>query len=108
VGAARARELIYTGDMITAEQALAIGLVNAVFPAADLLAKARETAAKIASRGPLAVAAAKRIILRGEDIDLAAACELEVQAFAALFGSEDQRGGMKAFVEKTKATFTGR
>jgi enoyl-CoA hydratase len=108
VGAARARELIYTGDMITAEQALAMGLVNAVFPAADLVAKAKETALKIASRGPLAVAASKRIMLRGESLDLPAACELEVQAFAALFGSEDQRGGMKAFVEKAKATFTGK
>ncbi len=52
VGAARARELIFTGDMINAEQALAIGLVNSVVPAADLLARAREVALKIASRGP--------------------------------------------------------
>jgi enoyl-CoA hydratase len=108
VGAGRARELIYTGDMITAEQALAMGLVNAVFPAAELLARAREVALKIASRGPLAVAAAKRVMLRGENADLSVACELEVQAFAGLFGSEDQRAGMKAFLEKTKATFHGK
>ncbi len=108
VGAARARELIYTGDLITAEQALAIGLVNAVYPGAELLARVRDVAQKIASRGPLAVAASKRVLLRGEDIDLPAACELEAQAFAALFGTEDQRAGMKAFVEKAKATFTGR
>jgi enoyl-CoA hydratase len=108
VGAARARELIYTGDLITAEQALAIGLVTAVFPGAELMTRARETAAKIASRGPLAVAAAKRVMLRGEALDLPAACELEAQAFAALFGTEDQRAGMKAFVAKAEATFTGR
>jgi enoyl-CoA hydratase len=108
VGAARARELVYTGDMITAEQALVIGLVNAVHPAAELLPRAREAALKIASRAPLAVAAAKRVMLRGEALDLPAACELEAQAFAALFGSEDQRAGMKAFVEKAKASFTGR
>jgi enoyl-CoA hydratase len=108
VGAARARELVYTGDMITAEQALAMGLVNAVVPAAELLLRARDTALKIASRGPLAVAAAKRIMLRGENLDLPAACELEAQAFSALFGTEDQRTGMKAFVEKTKAAFSGR
>jgi enoyl-CoA hydratase len=108
VGIARARELIYTGDMITAEQALAIGLVNAVFPAAELLDRARETALKIASRGPLAVAASKRVMLRGESLDLAAANELEAQTFAALFGSEDQKTGMKAFVEKAKPTFHGR
>ncbi|KYF77762.1 crotonase [Sorangium cellulosum] len=108
VGVGRARELVYSGDMITAEQALAIGLVNAVFPAAELLARARETALKIASRGPLAVAAAKRVLLRGESLDLAAANELEAQAFAALFGSEDQKIGMKAFLSKSQAAFTGK
>jgi enoyl-CoA hydratase len=108
VGVARARELIYTGDMLTADQALAIGLVNAVVPAAELLPKVQEVALKIAARGPLAVAASKRVILRGESLDLPAACELEVQAFAALFGSEDQRGGMKSFVAKEKPAFKGR
>ncbi|WP_437654335.1 enoyl-CoA hydratase/isomerase family protein [Sorangium sp. So ce1182] len=108
IGVGRARELVYSGDMISAEQALAIGLVNAVFPAAELLARARETALKIASRGPLAVAAAKRVILRGESLDLTAANELEVQAFAALFGSDDQKLGMKAFLAKSKAEFTGK
>jgi len=108
VGAARARELVYTGDMVSAEQALAWGLVNAVFPAAELVAKAKETAAKIATKGPLAVAASKRVMLHGETLDMAAACELEAQTFAGLFGSEDQRGGMKAFLEKTKASFQGR
>jgi enoyl-CoA hydratase len=108
VGVARAREIIYTGDMISAEQALALGLVNAVVPAAELESRAGDTALKIASRGPLAVAAAKRSILRGESLDLTAACELEVQAFAMLFGSEDLRAGMKAFLEKGKAAFKGR
>jgi enoyl-CoA hydratase len=108
VGAARARELIYTGDQITADQALAAGLVNAVFPAAELLLRARDTALKIASRGPLAIAAAKRVMRCGENIDLSAACELEAQAFAGLFGSEDQRAGMKAFLEKGKAAFKGK
>jgi enoyl-CoA hydratase len=108
VGAARARELVYTGDLISAEQALAIGLINAVYPAAELLSRAQETAVKIASRGPLAVAAAKRIMLRGEALDLPAACELEAQAFAALFGTEDQRAGMRAFLEKQKARFLGK
>jgi enoyl-CoA hydratase len=108
VGLARARELVYSGDMVTAEQALAIGLVNAVHPAAELLLRARDLALKIASRGPLAVAAAKRVMLRGAPLDLPAACELEAQAFSALFGTEDQRAGMKAFLEKAKAAFAGR
>lgn len=108
VGVGKARELVYTGDMLTADQALAIGLVNAVFPAADLLAKTEEAAQKIASKGPLAVAAAKRAILHGSEISLAAANQLEVEAFGVLFGSEDQKTGMKAFLEKTKAVFNGR
>jgi enoyl-CoA hydratase len=108
VGAARARELIYTGDQISADQALALGLVNAVVPVAELLLRARDTALKIASRGPLAIAAAKRVALCGENLDLPAACELEAQAFAGLFGSEDQREGMRAFLEKRKAAFKGK
>ena len=108
MGIARARELVYTGDMIGADQALAMGLVNAVVPAAELMLRARDTALKIASRGPLAVAAAKRVLLRGEDAALPAACELEATAFAGLFDSEDQRAGMRAFLDKAKPAFSGR
>ncbi len=108
VGAGRGRELIYTADMINADEALRIGLVNKVFPADQLLAKTRETADKIASKGPLAIAAAKRTILRGADQDLVNANELEAASFAVLFGTEDQSEGMKAFVEKRKADFKGR
>jgi enoyl-CoA hydratase len=68
----------------------------------------RSVADQIASKGPLAVAQAKRVMLRGVDADLAAGNELEAQAFAMLFGSEDQKEGMKAFVEKRKAEFRGR
>jgi enoyl-CoA hydratase len=108
VGIGRARELIYTGDMLSAEQALTIGLVNAVVPSGELLLRARDTALKIAARGPLSVAAAKRIMLRGEGTDLVTACELETQGFSALFGTEDQRAGMRAFLDKAKPTFAGK
>ena len=108
VGIGRARELVYTGDMVTAADALAMGLVNVVVPGAELLQRARETAKKIAQKGPLAVAAAKRVMLRGEGADLVSACELEATAFAALFGTEDQKHGMRAFLDKQKASFTGR
>jgi enoyl-CoA hydratase len=107
VGDARARELCMTGDMVGAEEALRIGLVNAVVPHAELLAKVREVATKIAAKGPLAIAAAKRVILRGADVPLPTANELEATAFAALFGTSDQREGMKAFVEKRAAKFEG-
>jgi enoyl-CoA hydratase len=108
IGIGRARELCFTGDMIKADEALRIGLVNAVFPAAELLAKAKETAQKIAEKGPLAIAQCKRVMQRGSDVPLPVANELEAQAFAGLFGSSDQREGMKAFLEKRKVAFTGR
>ena len=108
VGEARARELCMTGDMVAADEALRIGLVNAVVPHADLLPRVRDVAKKIASKGPLAIAAAKRVILRGADVPLPTANELEGAAFAALFGSHDQREGMKAFLEKRPAKFEGR
>jgi enoyl-CoA hydratase len=107
VGIGRARELCYTGDLIGADEALRIGLVNAVVPHAELLSRARATATKVVAKGPLAIAQAKRVLLRGEGMALAAACELEAQAFAGLFGSHDQREGMKAFLEKRPARFEG-
>jgi enoyl-CoA hydratase len=108
VGIGRARELCYTGDMVGAEEALRIGLVNAVVPHAELMPQVTEVAKKIAAKGPLAIAQCKRVLLRGEGLTLAAACELEAQAFAVLFGTSDQREGMKAFLEKRPAKFEGR
>jgi enoyl-CoA hydratase len=108
VGIGRARELCMTGDTIAADEALRIGLVNAVVPHAELLPKVREVAKKIAAKGPLAIAAVKRVLARGADVPLIVANELEASAFAGLFGSDDQREGMKAFVEKRAAKFTGR
>ena len=107
VGPGLARELIYSGDIINAERALAINLVNAVLPHAELLPRVRELATKIAARAPLAVAASKRVILRGGESDLTTGNELEASAFSALFGSTDQREGTRAFLEKRPATFTG-
>jgi enoyl-CoA hydratase len=107
IGIGRARELCYTGDMIGADEALRIGLVNAVVPHAELLDRVRATAKKISSKGPLAITQCKRVLLRGEGLPLTAACELEAQAFAGLFGSHDQREGMKAFLEKRPAKFEG-
>jgi enoyl-CoA hydratase len=108
VGEGRARELCMTGDAIGADEALRIGLVNAVVPHAELLPRVREVARKIANKGPLAVAAVKRVIARGADVPLPTANELEATAFAALFGTADQREGMRAFLEKRPAVFEGR
>jgi enoyl-CoA hydratase len=108
VGVGMARELCYSGRLVDAAEALRIGLVNRVLPADELMAEVAKVAEEIADQAPLAVAAAKRVILRGEGIGLEAANELEAQTFAGLFGSEDQRGGMAAFMKKEKASFSGR
>jgi enoyl-CoA hydratase len=107
VGVMRALEIILTADPLDAVQAKAVGLVLDVLPAADLLAHAREKARKIASKGPIAVGQAKRVLRRGAEPDLATANELERQAFAALFGSADAKEGMRAFLEKRPALWTG-
>ncbi len=107
VGIMRALELVMTGDAVDAAKAKEIGLALEVLPAAELLPFARAQARKIASRGPVAIAAAKRAVREGADADLRTANELERQAFAALFGTEDAREGMKAFTEKRAPRFTG-
>ena len=108
VGLGMARELVYTGRMIDAAEALRIGLANRVVAPGELMAKVREVASEIAARGPVAVAAAKRCMLRGYDQDLVNANELEAAEFAVLFGTEDQSEGMKAFLEKREPSFQGR
>ncbi|WIG97348.1 MULTISPECIES: enoyl-CoA hydratase-related protein [Myxococcus] len=108
VGRARAKELIFTGDRIDAAKAKELGMVLEVLPADGLLAHCRAVAEKMLKNSPLAISKAKQVIEAGADQDLRAANELERKAFGDLFGSEDQREGMKAFLEKRIATFTGK
>ncbi len=108
VGVAKARELVYTGDMVGAEEALRIGLVDKVVAPDQLMAAVRDIAGRIAANGPLAVAECKRVIQVGQSIGLEAALLLEQQSFAQLFDSADQKEGMAAFVGKRKAEFKGR
>ncbi len=105
LGRARAKELIFTGKTIDAAKALELGLVLEVLAPDALMAHCKEVAHQIAGRGPVAIAQAKRVIEAGADLPLKAANELEQQAFAVLFGTEDQKEGMKAFLEKRKAAF---
>ena len=108
VGKIKAKEMIFTGDMIDARRALEIGLVNAVLPREQLIPHCRQVAAKIATRGPLAVARAKRLVERGYDMPLRAANRQEAESFALLFDTDDRREGMQAFVEKRPPKFTGK
>ncbi len=107
VGITRALEMILTGDHYDAARAKEAGLALEVLPAADLLPFAMAQARKIAGKAPIAIAAAKRVVREGADADLRTANELERQAFAALFGTEDTREGTRAFVEKRAAAWKG-
>jgi enoyl-CoA hydratase len=107
VGRMRALEMILTGDYYDAARAKAMGLVLDVLAADKLLAHAVAQARKIASKGPLAVALAKRAVNAGADAELSVANELERQAFGASFATEDAREGMKAFLEKRPAQWKG-
>lgn len=107
VGRGKAKQLIFSGDHITAEEAHRIGLVDEVYDSEELLAKAKELAGKIASKGPLAVRACKMLINKGLDCDLDTGLHLEREAIAVLFSTEDQKEGMKAFLEKRKPDFKG-
>jgi enoyl-CoA hydratase len=108
LGRARAKELIFTGDRLDAARARDLGLVLDVLPPAKLLEHCRAVLARISKNGPLAVAQAKRVIELGADADQRVGCELEQQAFGALFGSADQREGMKAFMEKRAPSFVAK
>jgi enoyl-CoA hydratase len=108
VGKARAKELIFTGDMIDAARAKAIGLVLEVVPLPQLLPHARATLERVAKKGPLAVRRAKEAVDRGADLELTDGNRMEQELFADLFETADRREGMTAFVEKRPPNFTGR
>ena len=101
-----AKELILTGRLVDAEEALRIGLVNAVHD--PVLEKAREVVELLASKSPLALAAAKRALNHALQGDHVENLQREADEFGGLFGSEDAREGLTAFAEKREAHFTGR
>jgi len=103
VGVGRAKELIFTGDLIDANESLRIGLVNKVVVPEVLLEEARNIARKIIENaGPNAVKIAKTAINRGIDANLTTANSYEMEAFSILFSTEEAKEGMKAFLEKRK------
>ena len=110
VGSSRAKDIIFTGRFVEADEAAAIGLVDQVVPAAEVYPTARRWAAQFATGPAYALRAAKQAIDHGLDTDLATGLEIERQLFAGLFATEDQRTGMASFVEQGpgKARFEGR
>jgi len=108
LGPARAKELIFSGDLIDAGKAKEIGLVMEVVPLPMLLGHARAALERIGKKGPLAVRRAKEAIDRGADLELADGLHIEREVFSDLFDSADRREGMKAFLEKRPPVFTGR
>lgn len=108
VGKGRAMDLILTGDMISAEKAERIGLVSEVVPGGELMQAVKQKAAKILSKGPLAVRLAKLSINRGFEVDLDTALLMEKLAQSILFGTEDKNEGTQAFLDKRPPQFTGR
>jgi enoyl-CoA hydratase len=108
VGKGRAMELVFTTDMIGAEEARAIGLVNRVVPPGSLLEEAKKMAKKILAKGPVAIAMAKRAVNEGLEMDLKEGLKLEAKLFGELFDTFDMREGVKAFLEKRPPRFENR
>jgi len=110
VGPAKAKDLVFTGRHVGAEEALEIGLADAVVPDAEVYETAVAMARKFAAGPPLALAAAKQAIDEGLDGSLDEGLALETRLFAGLFDTEDQKAGMRSFLESGpgKAQFSGR
>jgi enoyl-CoA hydratase len=108
VGPGKAKEIIFSGDVYDATEALRIGLVDRVVPFEKLMEEARKLARTIASRGEVAVRLSKDAINAGMDVDIESGCMLERKAFGMCFASQDRVEGMKAFLEKREPKFSGR
>src|SRR5918994_4068064 len=108
VGKSKAMELILTGNPISASDALAIGLINRVVPAADLMTHARTLAAELATKPPIALRYAMEAVNKGLEMPFAQACGLEAALFGMVTATEDMKEGTRAFLEKRKPEFTGK
>jgi len=102
VGPSIAKEMIFTGRNITADDAKSIGLVNQVCASEDLLTEAKRLANKIAKNAPVGVSQSKLAIDKGLALDISAALDVEIEAFSVCFATEDQKLGMRGFINKEK------
>ena len=108
IGITRAKELLYTGDMIDAKTALNMGLVNKVVPSDSLMAETKELAKKLLTKSSRILSLVKIAATSGANMSLPDGLDLEAQCFALCFATEDQKEGMKAFMEKRKPDFKNR
>lgn len=108
IGTARAKRLILTGEVADADRALELGIIEEIVPDSELMAHTKAFAELLASKAPLAVEIAKAVIDKGAAGPLSAGLELELQGAGILFASEDRKEGMRAFLEKRTAQFSGR
>jgi enoyl-CoA hydratase len=108
VGMTRAKEMVFLGEAITAQEAYRIGLVNMVVPTGTALEKAREVAGRLIAKSAVALKIAKSCLNVGIQLDLASALTYEAECFSGLFSTEDQKEGMLAFMEKRKPAYKNR
>ncbi len=104
----RVKELIYSGEMVTATEALAMGLIEKVVSNGSVMDEAMKLAVKIKDRGPLAVAAVKKVLNMNRDLTLEQGLEFESELWARLAGTEDMKEGARAFLDKRKPTYRGK
>ncbi len=107
VGKNLAKEMIFTGKMISAEEAERKGIINRVLPADQLMAEVQKTAGTMAAKGKVSVNAVKKTVNDGVDVDLSNGCAMEINAFALCLASEDAKEGTTAFLEKRSPVFKG-
>lgn len=108
IGKAKALELMLTGDQISAEEALRLGLVNGVVPRAELLGETKKLAGRLAAGAPLAMQAILRAVTKGLEVPITEGINFEKEGSALVFNSEDAKEGSRAFLEKRAPVFTGR
>jgi enoyl-CoA hydratase len=105
VGRGKAKELVFTGEMVDAAEAHRIGLVNRVVKPEELMPEAMRLAELVASKGQIAVRLSKKAVNSGVEVDLKSGCDIEAEIFGVCFATADQKEGMAAFLEKRKANF---
>jgi len=108
IGVAKAKELIFTSDIITAEEAFKLGMINRVVPEDQLMSTAKEIAKKIATKSPAALKLAKQAINYGMQTSLETGLKYEYELYSLSLGLEDKAEGVNAFLEKRAPNFVGR